>query len=95
MSPSLLLMVRVTPRASREAVAGVDESGALRVRVTAPPAEGAANAAVVRLLARELGVPRSALDIVSGAGSRHKRLRVSGVTRESLEARWPGVSLAG
>ena len=48
--------VRVNPRSSRNAVEGFDESGVLRVRVTAPPLQGAANEAVTKLLARALGL---------------------------------------
>ena len=62
------ITVRVTPRAGRDAVEGFDQSGVLRVRVTAPPADGAANAAVAKLLARALGLaPR---EVVLARGDR-------------------------
>lgn len=86
-----MVAVRVTPRAGRDEVGTVDEAGALRVRVTAPPADGAANQAVVRLLSQTLGVPKGAVRIASGAAGRHKRLRVEGVGRSALLARWPGL----
>jgi hypothetical protein len=87
------LQVRVTPRASRDGVDGFDPDGTLRVRVTAAPADGAANAAVVKLLARALGLAARDVVLVSGATARQKvfevplepgevRTRV-GVTRES------------
>lgn len=72
--------VRVTPRASRDGLAGVDEAGRLRVRLTAPPADGAANEALVRLLARRLRVPRSRVRILRGAGARNKLIEVEGCT---------------
>jgi uncharacterized protein (TIGR00251 family) len=62
----------VTTRSSREAVDGFDETGTLRVRVSAPPAEGAANDAVVRLLSRSLGIPTRDVVLVSGATNRNK-----------------------
>jgi len=68
--------VRVTPRAATDALDGFNEAGELRVRVTAPPAEGAANAAVVKLLAKALGVPSRDIVLVSGATSRIKRFEV-------------------
>jgi uncharacterized protein (TIGR00251 family) len=73
------LAVRVQPRASGNAVGGV-HNGELKVRVTAPPVDAAANAAVVRLLADVLGCPKSAIDIVRGHASRSKVLVVRGVT---------------
>lgn len=67
--------VRVTPRASANEVAG-EREGVLLVRVTAPPAEGKANEAVVALLAKALDVPRSAVRLERGAAARTKRVSV-------------------
>jgi uncharacterized protein (TIGR00251 family) len=81
-----LLRVRVTTRARRDAI-GAMEAGVLAVRLAAPPVEGAANKALVALLAEALGVPRSALRLESGAHSRHKRLRISGLAAEEVARR--------
>ncbi len=85
MSPagSITLVVRVTPRARGSAVEGLRE-GVLRVRVAAPPAEGAANAALVRLLAKALHVPPSAVEIVRGARSREKLVRLPAAAAAAL-----------
>lgn len=66
------LKVRVTPRAASDSVDGFDGEGVLRVRVTAPPADGAANAAVVKLLSKALDIPARDVVLVSGASSRQK-----------------------
>lgn len=70
------LHVRVTPRASREAIEGFDGDGILRVRVTAPPADGAANAAVAKLISRSLGIPARDVVLVSGVTARQKAFDV-------------------
>jgi uncharacterized protein (TIGR00251 family) len=80
---ALVFAVRVVPRASRSEVAG-EHDGALRVRVAAPPVEGAANEELARTLARALGVPRRAVEITSGHASKTKLVRVAGATRERL-----------
>jgi uncharacterized protein (TIGR00251 family) len=72
------LRLRVQPRASRDEVAGV-AGDAIRVRLTAPPVEGAANEALVRFLADRLHVARSAVALVSGHTSRIKVVEVSGL----------------
>ena len=74
-------------------IVGVDEDRSLRVTVSAPPVEGNANAALERLLAAELRIPRSAVKIVRGAAARSKVVSVQGPTREELQARWPGLAL--
>src|SRR5437016_14668257 len=79
------LRVRVTPRAPRDELAG-ERDGALVVRVTAPPVEGEANAAVVRLLARRLGLAPSTLSIARGARGRDKVVLPAGVDPEDLRA---------
>ena len=71
--------VRVQPRSPKEGIAG-ERAGALLVRLGAAPVEGAANAALVRLLARALGVPGSSLEIVKGERGRDKLLRARGVS---------------
>jgi uncharacterized protein len=85
-----LLRVRVQPRASRAAVAGWREDGALTVRVTAPPVEGRANAAVGEVLAAALGVPASAVRVVHGERGRDKLVRVRGLTPVQIRQRLEG-----
>ena len=80
------LRVRVSPRASRDAVGG-EREGALLVRVTAAPVEGAANDALARLLARVLHVPASAVEVRHGASGREKLLHVAGLDAQALRAR--------
>lgn len=77
--------VRVQPRASRDELAG-ERAGALLVRLSAPPLEGAANSALIRLLARALGVPPSAVEILRGESRRDKLVRVRGVRGEQVQA---------
>lgn len=79
------LRVRVAPRSPRDELAG-EREGALLVRLTAPPVEGAANAALVRLLARLLGLPPSSLTVARGAKGRDKVLLVSGARAEQVRA---------
>jgi uncharacterized protein (TIGR00251 family) len=71
------LAVRLTPRASVERIGGV-AGGMLKVAVTAPPAENQANEALLRLLAKELRLPRRNLSIVLGARSRNKIVQFAG-----------------
>jgi uncharacterized protein (TIGR00251 family) len=75
--------VRVVPRSSRNQIVGV-EGGALKIKLTAPPVEGAANAELIEFVAKWLDVRRSAVSIVSGDKARNKLVRVSGVTREQV-----------
>lgn len=82
----VLLPVRVIPRAPRSRIDGV-RRGALLVRLAAAPVEGAANDALLAVLAEALGVPRARLVIQSGDRSRDKRVRVSGMTAEELQKR--------
>jgi|SRR5271156_2026441 len=82
---SVSFAVRVSPRASRDAIEG-EHSGALKVRLTAPPVEDRANESLRRLLAKQLAVPLSTVRIVAGEKSRTKRIAISGVTRDQIVA---------
>lgn len=73
------ITVRVQPRASSEGIVGV-HGDAIRVRLTAPPVDGAANAALADLLARTFGIPARAVTIVGGATSRTKLVELTGIT---------------
>jgi uncharacterized protein len=79
----IVFAVRVTPRASRNAIEG-EHQGALKVRLTAPPVDDRANDALRRLLAERLNVPISAVRIVAGEKSRMKRVEIAGATRAQV-----------
>ncbi|MGD0766286.1 MAG: DUF167 domain-containing protein, partial [Dehalococcoidia bacterium] len=81
-----MLQVRVTPRAARDQIVGWQDD-TLRVRVTAPPLEGRANEAVLRLLARALAVSPSRLRIVRGQTQRNKVVAVEGLSEEEVRFR--------
>jgi uncharacterized protein YggU (UPF0235/DUF167 family) len=81
------IAVKVVPRAATEAVVGWLDDGSLKVRVTAPPEGGRANAAVEALLAAALGLKKSAVRIVGGHGATHKRVEVDGLPRAEIERR--------
>ncbi len=78
----LRLTVRLTPRGGRDALGGLrrDQAGRaqLLARVASPPVEGAANAALVRLVAKTLGVPKSAVTLAAGQTARIKTLEIAG-----------------
>jgi len=75
--------VRVVPRASHSEIVGAHD-GSLRVRLAAPPVDGAANEELIRVLARTLHVPRARIEIVAGHTNRTKQVRVAGVSCASV-----------
>ena len=82
--PIAILAVHVTPRSIRDEVVGWQD-GALRVRLKAAPVEGQANEALRRLLAKQLGVSRS--ELMDGGKSRHKRVRIEGISADEVRSR--------
>ncbi|MBI3328778.1 MAG: DUF167 domain-containing protein [Nitrospinae bacterium] len=88
--PDVLLPVFVQPRASRNALAGI-HGGALKLQVTAPPVDGAANDACLRFLADVLGLHRSHLSIVKGMQARRKLIRISQTSAAELQERLKGL----
>ena len=77
--------VHVQPRASRSEIIG-QHGAALKVRLQAPPVDGAANEALVQLLADLLGVSRRSVRVVAGASSRTKTVEVDGTTEAAVRA---------
>lgn len=80
----LLLRLRIQPRASHEGIDGLHD-GRLRVRVSSPPVEGAANDRLMRVLAEALGLPRSAIRLARGEKSREKDIVAQGVAARADE----------
>lgn len=83
------IAVRLTPRASRDAILG-EQNGALKVALTAPPVEGKANKALIRFLAKKLGVPPGAVKIVSGEHARDKVVEAGGIGEADAATRLTG-----
>lgn len=71
----LVFKVHIQPRSAANQIAGVRED-AVKIRLTAPPVDGEANRACIKFLAKQLNVAKSDLEIISGAGSRSKKIRV-------------------
>jgi len=92
--PEVRFAVRLTPRGGSDRVEGVRDDGTLLVRVAAPPADGAANLALLGLLAAEIGLPRRAVRLVGGVSSRAKLIAVEGIGPAELGARWPRLAIA-
>ncbi|MSO45153.1 MAG: DUF167 domain-containing protein [Acidobacteria bacterium] len=82
----IVITIRVIPRASPSGVAGTRD-GAVLVRLNAPPVEGAANAELVHLIAKALGVPKRAVTILSGERNRTKRVQVAGIDAATATTR--------
>jgi uncharacterized protein len=84
-STAASLSVRVHPRAGRNEISG-ERDGRLLVRVTAPPIDGRANAAVCRLIAKAAGVPKGQVSVTSGEGHRDKVVTVEDLTEPELRS---------
>ena len=70
------LAIRVTPRAKKDEVSGILDDGTIKVRLTAPPVEGKANASLIKFLAEILSVSRSKIEIVAGESGRDKLVSI-------------------
>ncbi|MBQ27140.1 MAG: hypothetical protein CMH81_03230 [Nitrospiraceae bacterium] len=80
---STIVTVRVLPRSSHDKICGVVD-GIIRLRVSAPPVDGKANARCITLLSKELGIPVSAVQIMRGERSRVKLLRIQGMSEHEI-----------
>lgn len=81
---ALTFSIRVVPRASRSEIVGFHD-GALKIRIAAPPVEGAANTEIIKLFAKKLGVAKSDVEIVSGETSKNKRIKIANVSLSKFE----------
>ena len=84
MSDELTIIVRVTPRASKSEVVGIVD-GQLKVRIAAPPVDGAANVELVKLLSRYFDVAKRNVELLSGETSRVKKIRISGLSDARID----------
>lgn len=78
--------VLIQPKSSRDEITGV-HGDRLKIKLTAPPVDGKANAALIAFLATTLGISKSAISIVRGETSRQKRIRITGMTAEQVKLR--------
>jgi uncharacterized protein (TIGR00251 family) len=81
-----ILTVHIQPRASTTECVGI-HGDAIKIRVAAPPVDGAANDELIRFLARRFSIPSTSVQIHAGAGGRHKRVLVKGATAQLVMAR--------
>ncbi len=79
----IIIRVKVVPRSSKTTIEGIYQ-GALKIRLTSPPVENAANRDLIALLSRKLRIPKSAVQIISGAKSREKKLALAGVEKPDI-----------
>jgi uncharacterized protein (TIGR00251 family) len=84
------LAIRVIPGASRNEVAEILDDGTIRIRLTAPPVEGRANAALIDFLSKILDIPKSKIEIIAGHSRRDKLVSILDVDAETIQARIVG-----
>ena len=80
------ISVKVIPRAKKNEVAGLMEDGSVRIRLTAPPVEGAANQALVEFLSQLLHIHKNQIEIVAGATSERKLISLLGISPHSVDS---------
>ena len=80
------ITVKIQPRARKTEVAGVMGDGTLKIRVAAPPVDGAANTALIEFLAETLDLPKGQIEIVAGAASERKLISLVGISPERVDA---------
>lgn len=83
-APGVTLSLRIQPRASKNGISRM-EDGSLKIRLTAPPVDGAANEALIAYLAKALAVSKSSVEILSGHTGREKRIRINGVNEADID----------
>lgn len=88
--PVTRLTIRVQPRASSDGVLGFLEDGTLRMRVTAPPVDGAANVAVCKVLSKALGIRRAAVKVTHGKTALRKIVQITGLSEAEVRERLTG-----
>ena len=81
----VLLRVRVTPRSSRNQIGEVVEDR-VKIRIAAPPVDSAANVELIKFLSKQLGVPKSRLELTAGQTSRNKTVLISGLDADAVSA---------
>lgn len=79
------IKVKVQPRAKKNAVAGKTKDGTVKIKLTAPPVDGAANDLLIDFLAETLGLPKRNVEIVSGLTHEHKLVAITGITPQELD----------
>ncbi len=82
---AVIFDVRVVPRASKSEIVG-EHGGALKIRIASPPVDGAANEELIRLFAKQFGVSKSEIEIISGESSKNKRIKISNLSQSKFEA---------
>lgn len=80
---ALIFSVRVTPKSSKSEIVG-ELDGALKVKIKSPPIDGAANAELIKTLAKFFDVPKSAIEIIKGETSKNKQIKIEGVSKANL-----------
>ncbi len=80
------ITVKVMPRARKTQVAGLMADGTIKIRVAAPPVDGAANQALIEFLAQVLGLPKDQIEIIAGAASQRKLISLVGISPEAVDA---------
>jgi uncharacterized protein YggU (UPF0235/DUF167 family) len=91
-TPAVRFAVRLTPRGGLDRIEGVVD-GELRAKVAAPAVDGAANHAILRLIAEELDVPRTSVRLAAGASGRRKLVAIDDIDPAEVQARWPGLEV--
>jgi uncharacterized protein (TIGR00251 family) len=84
---TLILSVRVQPKASSDEIVGPQDNGSIKIRITAPPVDGKANQHLIKFLAKAFGVAKSKVTLLKGETGRDKRLAITAPTRFPEAAR--------